>query len=212
MRKFDTVSNKSAQTRHVILQAAFKRVMSRGWLDTRMEDVADEAGLTRQAVYFHFPSRTSLLLALIPHVGQQMGIDALFGEARRRSDPRDALDASIRATARYQARIAPVALAIDLARHTDEAAAIAWGRQAAKVRSSIRQMVGPLARELRPGWSVRDVAEAIWALCSIRTFDDLVAGRRWRPEKVGEMVVTAAAGFFKPARPKPARRGKPRHS
>jgi AcrR family transcriptional regulator len=206
MGKFDTVSNKSDQTRHAILQATLKRVMSRGWLNTRMEDVADEARLTRQAVYFHFPSRTSLLLALIQHVIEEMGAEQLFDEARRNPDAREALDASIRATARYLARITPVALAIDLARHTDDAAAIAWGRQMANVRGSIRQMVAPLARELRPGWSVKDVSEAIWALSSIRVFDDLVAGRRWSPEKVGDMVVTAAAGFFKPPRRMSARR------
>jgi AcrR family transcriptional regulator len=177
-----------------------------------MEDVAHEAGLTRQAVYFHFPSRTSLLLALMEHVREEHGADQLFGEAHRTPDPREAFDASLRVSARYLSRIAPVALAVDVARHTDEAAAVAWGRQMAGVRAAIRKSVTPLAPRLKSGWSVRDATDAIWALASIHVFDDLVVGRRWKPEKLGEMLVTAASGFFKPPRPRPGRRGKPGHS
>jgi AcrR family transcriptional regulator len=194
------VSNKSEQTRRTILQATWKRIASSGWLNTRMEDVAAEAGLTRQAVYFHFPSRTSLLLALVAHVGHELGAERLFAEARRGLHPREALDASLRMTARYVSLVAPVALAIELARHTDEAAAAAWEHQMAAVRGAIRHQVAPLARELLPGWSVKDVTDALWTLCSIRVFDNLVSQRRWSPEKVGEMVVVAASGFFKPAR------------
>ncbi len=48
-----------------ILEAALKEFTDRGFDAARVEDIAKRAGLSKAAVYLYFPSKTSLLEALI---------------------------------------------------------------------------------------------------------------------------------------------------
>ena len=56
---------RSGSTRDAILDAALVVVARDGLLASRMEDVAAEAGVSRQSVYYHFHSREEVLAALL---------------------------------------------------------------------------------------------------------------------------------------------------
>ena len=49
-------------TRQQILKAALRVFSSKGYSDTRLEDVAQEAGVTRGAIYWHFENKEDLYL------------------------------------------------------------------------------------------------------------------------------------------------------
>jgi len=49
-------------TRQQILKAALRVFSSKGYSDTRLEDVAREAGVTRGAIYWHFDNKEDLYL------------------------------------------------------------------------------------------------------------------------------------------------------
>lgn len=54
-----------AERKKQILEAARQEFMEKGFADTRVEDVARRAGLSKGAVYFYFPSKRDLFMALV---------------------------------------------------------------------------------------------------------------------------------------------------
>ena len=68
-------------TRRKILDTAWK-LLEAGGRPTRMSDFARAAGISRQALYLHFPSRAELLVAVTRHVDQVKDIDARLAESR----------------------------------------------------------------------------------------------------------------------------------
>jgi AcrR family transcriptional regulator len=54
-----------AERKKQILEAARAEFMEKGYGDTRVEDVARRAGLSKGAVYFYFPSKRELFMALV---------------------------------------------------------------------------------------------------------------------------------------------------
>ena len=52
-------------TRGRILDAALEKFASKGYHDTRMDEIVDESGTSKGAIYFHFPNKERLFLALV---------------------------------------------------------------------------------------------------------------------------------------------------
>jgi AcrR family transcriptional regulator len=63
-----TRSERTALTRRELLDAAQRRFFSDGYHGTRLDDIADEAGYTKGAVYSTFKSKGGLFLALFDEV------------------------------------------------------------------------------------------------------------------------------------------------
>ena len=58
-------AEQAEQTRRDILAGALTVFAARGYAATRMADVAAELGLTRGAVYGHFPNKAELFLEVV---------------------------------------------------------------------------------------------------------------------------------------------------
>ncbi|NMI02183.1 TetR/AcrR family transcriptional regulator [Pseudonocardia acidicola] len=90
---------KRDRTRRALLDAADAAFASRGWLRTRVEDIATAAGVSAATAYNHFPSKH----ALMGHVYAPL-IRPLIAQAEQdRADDRpvvDALSDQVRALAR----------------------------------------------------------------------------------------------------------------
>ena len=67
-----------AARREEILRAAFTRFSQSGYHGTTIDDIAEEAGLSKGAVYWHFEGKRELFLALI---------DELLGQVERELGP-----------------------------------------------------------------------------------------------------------------------------
>lgn len=52
-------------TRERILDAALDKFASKGYHDTRLDEIAEESGTSKGAIYFHFPNKERLFLALV---------------------------------------------------------------------------------------------------------------------------------------------------
>ena len=52
-------------TRERILDVALDIFAHRGYYDTRLDDIVDEAHISKGSIYFHFPNKESLFLALV---------------------------------------------------------------------------------------------------------------------------------------------------
>lgn len=88
-----TRAERSAQTRSELLAAAERRFFVHGYHGTTLDDIADEAGYTKGAVYSTFKSKAGLFLALFDEV-----MERRLEELRELLDPHDD-DARLRALA-----------------------------------------------------------------------------------------------------------------
>ncbi len=66
------INQKSQQTRERILDAALSIFARKGYHDTRMDDIVTEAGSSKGAVYFHFPGKENLFLALVDEFASRL--------------------------------------------------------------------------------------------------------------------------------------------
>jgi len=192
------LSSKRLQTRRVVLHAAMALLRKQGPARVTMEDVARAAGLSRQSVYLHFQNRTKLMLALFAHVGEELGGAEFFRPLPKGVDARALLDTRLRMLAPYAARLHEIALALDIARHHDPIAQAAWNDRMARRRRIIRALVARLAAAgaIRKDWGKERTADAIWALCSPRTYADLVAERAWSLPDYERFLITTARAFL----------------
>lgn len=155
-----------------ILDAALACLRDSGGLT--MAQVAEKAGLSRQAIYLHFPGRDALLAAL---------------QARRPAAPDlDAAPSARAALALLVAVQAQADPALAALAETPEAAAARLARcRAVALRF---QAEGALAPQL----SLDAAADLLWSLTGPRLWDALVTGRGWSPDRTRSHVTFLAAG------------------
>jgi AcrR family transcriptional regulator len=89
-----TRAERSAQTRSELLQAAERRFFVHGYHGTTLDDIADDAGYTKGAVYSTFKSKAGLFLALFDEV-----MERRLGDLRELLAPHDDDDARFGAIA-----------------------------------------------------------------------------------------------------------------
>jgi AcrR family transcriptional regulator len=72
-------------TRERILDAALNVFSSQGYHDTRMDEIVKEAGTSKGSIYFHFPNKEKLFIALVDqfaNVLERRTLEALQQEAQ----------------------------------------------------------------------------------------------------------------------------------
>ena len=74
------MSGEQRETRTRILAATWQLLEEKSGKEVRMQDIARAAGISRQAVYFHFKSRSELLVATTHYVDEIRDVD---GRIRR---------------------------------------------------------------------------------------------------------------------------------
>ncbi len=72
IRDSNSMHAKAQKTRQRILDAALSIFASKGYHDTRMDDIVDEANSSKGAVYFHFPGKEQLFLALVDEFASRL--------------------------------------------------------------------------------------------------------------------------------------------
>ena len=68
-----------------IMDAAMKVITLKGFSNARMDDIVNEAGLSKGAIYHHYAGKKELFLALIDHWETQTFPDFYSGNAKDRS-------------------------------------------------------------------------------------------------------------------------------
>ncbi len=194
------MSSKGERTRQTILDVALRQLHARGPARVRMEDVARAAGISRQALYLHFDSRTRLMVALIDRLSEAADGAALFRKAEQMVDPGERLEEGLKASTRLIARIHDVALALDVARHSDDGAAAAWDARSKMRRKGIRRSMALAAKtgRLRAGWTVDQATDALWALAAPRLHADLVIECGWSQSRLEKLMTELARVFIEP--------------
>jgi AcrR family transcriptional regulator len=182
-----------SSTRTRILDAAREITEKQGAAPT-MSALARAVGISRQALYLHFPDRTQLLLALVAHAGEQVQLEAGLAAVTQAPDAAAAIRAWADLQARGRHKLAPVARALDGARHADPSASAAWADRAGNRMRIATSIVERLREEgrLDPAWTAAEAAALLWELNSFHVWDDLVNDARIAPGRYAEIITATA--------------------
>ncbi len=168
------MSREKNETRQKILDSTLKLLeKSSGGKEVRMSDIAKGAGISRQAVYLHFPTRADLLIAVTYR------LDEIYGAADRLIKPANAetgilrLDAYIEAWLGYLPLIYGVVKAMMDMRDDDEAANEAYNLRMQHIRAACETTVQALEKDgqLKPHLSIEIATDILWTLLSIPVWE-----------------------------------------
>ncbi len=176
-----TMSRKIIETRDRILNAAWKLLEADQGNGVKMSDIAKTAGISRQAVYLHFPTRAELLIATTRYLDEVKDVDARLAASRNADTGLDRMEAFIEAWGNYIPEIHGIAKALIAMQDTDEAAKLAWTDRMAAVRDGCQVTIKALKNDgvLSPELSVKEATDTLWTLLSVQTWEQLTRDCGW---------------------------------
>lgn len=179
------MSSPIADTRTRILQACRALLESRAPGGARMADIARRAGVSRQAVYLHFPNRAELLTATTRYIDQVNDVDARLAASRSATTGRARLEAFIAAWGNYIPEIHGVARALIAMTDSDAAAAAAWNDRLQAIRDGCRAAVDALARDgdLAAPFAPAEAADILWTLASVQNWEQWTSRCGWSQDE-----------------------------
>lgn len=188
------MSREKTGTREKILKAAWKLLEAEQTSDVRMSDIAEAAGISRQAVYLHFPARSELLIETTRYIDDVLDADGRLRESRNAGSGLARLDAFVEAWGNYIPEIHGVARALTALQETDTAAAEAWTDRMDAVRHGCRAAVRALRDDgvLAPEWSLRTATDCLWAMLSVGQWELLTRDCGWSQRRYVETMKSMA--------------------
>lgn len=178
------MSSKSEKTRARILEATLKLLKSGQPHLTRMADIAKAVGISRQALYLHYPNRADLLVAATKYLDEKVNIDESLAESRAAETGEVRLAAFIRAWGNHIPVIYGVGRALMAMSDADDEARAAWEGRMAAVRHGCAAAVAALSRDgtLRAGLSEDRATDLLWTVLSVRNWEALTQDCGWSQE------------------------------
>ena len=196
------MSSKNLETRERILQAAARMLEERGGKGVRMGDIAKETGISRQAVYLHFSSRTELLIATVLYTGDQLDVEARLAPSRAASSGVERLRLYIEFWGNFIPDIYGAGKALMMAQDTDEAAAAAWQDRMLAMKDGCRAAIEALDDDgtLASGWTPKKAIEALWTMLLVPNWENLTNECGWSTEEyIRYLHLIAERAFVKDA-------------
>jgi AcrR family transcriptional regulator len=181
-----TTTELSAETREQILDTAWHRVHERGASAISVKDIAADAGVSRQLVYFHYGNRAGLLTAMARYRDEQSGFATADAKAQD-EEPIDAIEHVLRAWCAYLPEILPVARALEAALISGDEGGAAWRDRMGELHAIFRAVVRRI--ELSPGWTTETASDWIWARLQPSAYAHLVEERAWTHDQFTEWSV-----------------------
>lgn len=175
------MSREITDTREKILAATVRMLEEHGGKGVRMGDIAKETGISRQAVYLHFASRTDLLVAATRYLDEKLDIDRRLAPSRAATSGVERLALYIKCWGTYMPEIYGVAKALLVAQDADEAAAAAWKDRMAAMRDGCRAAIDALHADktLAEGWSRKKATDALWTMLLVPNWEALTEECGW---------------------------------
>ncbi|MGY6501418.1 MAG: TetR/AcrR family transcriptional regulator [Acidimicrobiales bacterium] len=207
-RRYDNASRQlqSQDTRLRILDAARDLILDKGYRATTVSAIADHADVHVDTVYRLVGRKPIVLRELIERAIS--GTDGPVPADRRdyvaamkaEPDPRTKLELYARATREIHGRLAPLLLALGDASATEPEAREVWQEISDRRARNMRRLARDLsdAGGLRPGLTVAEAADVIWATNSAELYVMLTDQRGWPPRRYERWLVETWSRLFLP--------------
>lgn len=182
------------ETRRRILEAAWQLMEQRG-AGVTMAEIGKAAGVSRQAVYLHFTNRVGLLIDLVDHINQRIGLGELLERVRSAPTGRAALEAMMDAHATYHHQVMGVFRVLEIARHHDPEVGAAWTEQMSRRLEDHRRVIRRIAEdgELAEGWDVESAATYFFTTTLHWVWEELITQGGWSVEEARDRLTLAVS-------------------
>jgi AcrR family transcriptional regulator len=190
-------------TRRRIVAAAAAQFVARGYGATLLDQVAAEAGVAVQTVYFHFGNKRTLLKEAldVAAVGDDDPVPLMdrpwVKEIQQETDPVRIIVLWLAIGRSILDRIAPLMRVVRGATSTDPEVAAQWDTNQAQTRTANGFLADLLARRgaLKPGLDVEQARDIAFVLSNAETYLQFTDVCGWTPDEWQERtaaVLTAA--------------------
>jgi AcrR family transcriptional regulator len=175
------MSSNEIDTRTKILDATWRLMEQHRGQGVRMIDIAKATGISRQAVYLHFGSRTELMIATTQYVDEVKGLNERLNHLRAAKTGVELLEACVEVWGSHIPEIYGLAKAMLRTRETDEATAAAWDNNMSCLRDVCREIIEAIDHEgiLAPEWSRSEAIEMLWTMLSFHNWEQLTIECGW---------------------------------
>ena len=178
-------------TRRRIVAAAAEQFVARGYGATLLDQVAEQAGVAVQTVYFHFGNKRTLLKHVmdVAAVGDDEPVPLLerpwFKQIQEETEPRRIIHRWLDGSRQIVHRVAPLMRVMRGAIGTDPELAAQWETNQQQTRTAYAVLAQLLAARdaLKPGIDVdlaRDIAFTVTNVESYLQFTDVCG---WTPDQ-----------------------------
>ncbi len=191
-------SQNKIDTRTRILAATWQLMEQHRGQGVHMRDIAKAAGISRQALYLHFASRTELMIATVHYVDEVKGLDERLNQLKAATTGIELLEASVEVWGNYIPEIYGLAKAMLSTRDTDEATAAAWNDSMSCLRDACQEIIEALDREeiLASAWSQKEAIEMLWTMLSVNNWEQLTIECGWSTTQYIDQMTTLLKRTF----------------
>ena len=192
------MSSEKIETRTRILDATIRTLEESGGRGVRMGDIAKETGISRQAVYLHFPSRTELLIAATLYKGDLLDVEARLAPSRAAKSGIERLRLYIEFWGHFIPEIYPVGKALMTAQDSDDDAAAAWRDRMLAMRDGCRAAIEALHDDgtLAKDWTKPKAIDALWTMLLVPNWEHLTIECGWSTKDYIRWMTTIAERTF----------------
>ena len=164
--------------------------------EVNMRQVAQLAGLSRQAVYLHFANRGALLVAAARRVDKRFDLQHRLEPLVTAATAEQLLARYAEFLASYNPLLYGVVRAVDAARRGDPAVAAAWTDRLRNRRRGGYRVARRLAAwgRLAPSWTARTAGDWLTAQASVKVWEELVLDLGWSRGRFTETMSRAFTG------------------
>jgi AcrR family transcriptional regulator len=170
----------SEQTKTRILETTWKVLETRSDKN-RMSDIATAVGISRQALYLHYPTRAELLIATTKHIDKVKKVNQRLELSRAAGSGIERLHFFIKAWGGYIPEIHGISVALRNMRENDKAAAEAWDERMQAVRHGCQAAVRAIEKDgkLKSDLSEQVATDILWTLLTVENWERLVLDCTW---------------------------------
>jgi AcrR family transcriptional regulator len=192
------MSSNEINTRTRILEATWELLEERHGQGVSMSEIARAAGISRQAVYLHFSSRTELMIATTQYVDEAKGLNERLNQLNAATSGIELLEACVDVWGNYIPEIYGIAKALLNIRESDEAAAAAWDGSMGCLRDVCREIIEALDHDgvLASEWSHNEATEMLYTLLSIQNWEQLTLESGWSTAQYVDWMKTLLKRSF----------------
>ena len=183
------------ETRQRILEATWSLIPKHG-SSLRLIDVANAAGVSRQALYLHFGDRSGLLVGLVLHMDKTLELGKHLADVFGAATGVEGLERMVELVSTYTAKIESVAQVLDAEQHHDKALAAAWRNRMDSRRAVLRTVIERIEAEgqLADEWTVEKASDLFYAVTMPGLWTELVRQVGWTPDQYSEHVTKLLKG------------------
>jgi AcrR family transcriptional regulator len=183
-----------------VIEAARRQLSQDGYYAVSLDEIAQEAGVSRQTIYVQFGSKRGLLQSLAEHIERESyGSDIVEG-AHDTHDPASTIRNGIADQMAFFAKNASLLRTFQAQSASDPDIRAVWQDRRRERLVAIRILVEQIAERgrLHPDWTINEASDWLWSLTNFERYDEMVIERGWAIDRVVQRLREAVDQVISP--------------